>query len=98
MEFNFILRDLYPLAIQKALCSSNVNLYPLFHPDRLIFHDQPVPGGHRYPVLGDQTAGTPANAGTKGAVPLLLHPGQHGRAGRLLRGDLPTGLPCPPQS
>lgn len=67
------------------------------HLDRLILHDQPVPGGHRHPVLGDQAAGAPADAGAEGPVLVLLHPGQHGRAWRLLRGDLPAGLSRPPQ-
>lgn len=67
------------------------------HPDRILLHDQPVPGGHRHPVLGDQAARAPADAGAEGPVFVLLHPGQHGRAWRLLRGDLPAGLPRPPQ-
>ena len=57
-------------------------------PGGLLLHDQPLPGGHRHPVLGDQAAGERADAGA--ARPLhvqRLHAGQLQRAGLLLRGD-----------
>ncbi len=42
----------------------------------LLLHDQPVPGGHRHPVLRDQAEGAPADAGAASTVLVLLHPGQ----------------------
>jgi len=58
--------------------------------DWLVLHDQPVPGRHRNPVLGDQEARNGADATGEGQVHLHLDLGQqHKQLGtsHLLCGD-----------
>ncbi len=48
----------------------------LILPGWFLLHDQPVPRGHRHPVLRDQAEGAPADAGAASTVFVLLHSGQ----------------------
>ena len=43
------------------------------HVDRLLLHDQPVPGRDCHPVLRDEAAGDGQDEGGAGKVQLLLH-------------------------
>lgn len=45
--------------------------------DRLVLHDQPVPGGNSHAVLRDEEAGNGADAPGTGALPIDVHIGQH---------------------
>lgn len=49
-------------------CVNNNVIYFFLSPDWLLLHDQPLPGRHRHPVLGDQAAREPADEGTAGAL------------------------------
>ncbi len=42
--------------------------------DWLVLHDQPVPGRHRHPVLGDEAARDCQDEGRTRALPVIVHP------------------------
>lgn len=64
-------------------------------PGWFLFHDQPVPRGHRHSVLRDQAARASTDAGAAGSVFLLLNASQWTRG--LLWGAVSAHVPLPSQ-
>lgn len=80
----------------RIFLGSNCN-FPSLPPGGVFLHDQPVPRGHRHPVLRDQAAGERPDEGAARSLHVQrLHARELQRAGLVLRGD--AALHQPPVS
>ena len=72
------------------------NIVKIVALDRLVLHDQPVPGGNCHAVLRDQEARNGADAAGTGALPVDVDAGQH--VGQRVGVVLPSNhqIHCPP--